>query len=130
MNVVAVVVTYNRLKLLKRNIACLRQNVPVSSIVVVNNGSTDGTAEWLKTQDDLVVLEQENVGGAGGFYTGIEHAYRMGAEWVWCMDDDVFPRADCLEKLLAESGRADIGVLAPRRLLEGKYSRMIFRSII
>ena len=36
------------------------------------------------------------------------------------MDDDVFPRADCLEKLLAESGRADIGVLAPRRLLEGK----------
>ena len=120
MNVVAVVVTYNRLKLLKRNIACLRQNVPVSSIVVVNNGSTDGTAEWLKTQDDLVVLEQENVGGAGGFYTGIEHAYRMGAEWVWCMDDAVFPRADCLEKLLAESGRADIGVLAPRRLLEGK----------
>ena len=120
MNVVAVVVTYNRLELLKRNIACLRQNAPVSSIVVVNNGSTDGTAEWLNTQDDLVVLEQANVGGSGGFYTGIEYACRTGAEWVWCMDDDVFPRADCLERLLAESGRAEIGVLAPGRLQEGK----------
>lgn len=120
MNVVAVVVTYNRLELLKRNIACLRQNVPVSSILVVNNGSTDGTTEWLNTQDDLVVLEQANVGGSGGFYTGIEYACGMDAEWVWCMDDDVFPRADCLEKLLAESGCVEIGVLAPRRLQEGK----------
>lgn len=45
MNVIAVVVTYNRRELLKRNLSCLRANRPVAFIVVVNNGSTDGTTE-------------------------------------------------------------------------------------
>lgn len=90
MNVVAVVVTYNRRELLKRNLSCLRANRPVQSIVVVNNGSTDGTTEWLKEQKDLIVIHQENVGGSGGFYRGIQHACQLKADWIWCMDDDVF----------------------------------------
>ena len=120
MNIIAVVVTYNRQELLKRNIHCLRQNKPLTSIIVVNNGSTDGTAAWLDQQSDLTVIHQSNVGGSGGFYTGMQRAYQQGADWVWCMDDDVFPRADCLEHLLAEAGRKDVGILAPRRLMEGK----------
>ena len=56
MNIIAVVVTYNRIELLKRTVRCLQQNKPVSSIVVVNNGSTDATAEWLKTQSGLTVI--------------------------------------------------------------------------
>lgn len=120
MKIIAVVVTYNRMELLKRNIQCLKQNKPVSSIVVVNNGSTDGTAEWLAGQTGLTVLTQENVGGSGGFYTGMQYAFREGADWIWCMDDDVFPRPDCLERLLEQAGRKDVGILAPRRLLEGK----------
>lgn len=120
MDVVAVVVTYNRLELLKRNVACLRaQSVPLAGIVVVDNGSTDGTAGWLDGQEGLDVVHQSNVGGSGGFHTGISHAVRKGAEWIWCMDDDVFPRKDCLERLLPYTGRAAVGILAPRRLMEG-----------
>lgn len=128
MNIIAVVVTYNRVELLKRNIRCLRQNRPISSIVVVNNGSTDGTAGWLSSQTDLVVITQENVGGSGGFYTGMRYAYQAGADWIWCMDDDVFPRADCLERLLDYAGRKDVGILAPRRLQEGKIFTHDFLS--
>ena len=73
MNIIAVVVTYNRIELLKRTVRCLQQNKPVSSIVVVNNGSTDATAEWLKTQSGLTVINQVNVGGSGGFYTGMQY---------------------------------------------------------
>lgn len=120
MNIIAVVVTYNRLQLLKRNLDCLRQNKPLTSIVVVNNGSTDGTSEWLAEQPDIKVLSQANVGGAGGFYTGIQYAFQSGADWIWCMDDDVFPRPDCLERLLRYASDPHIGMLAPRRLLEGQ----------
>ena len=120
MNIYAVTVTFNRKELLKRTIDCLRKNKPISKIVVVNNGSTDGTGEWLAKQDDLIVITQENVGGSGGFYTGIEYAYKAGADWIWCMDDDVFPRENCLEKLLEEAGDPSIGILAPRRLMEGE----------
>ena len=73
MNIIAVVVTYNRMELLKRNIRCLQQNKPISSIVIVNNGSTDGTTEWLAAQEGLTIINQTNVGGAGGFYTGIQY---------------------------------------------------------
>ena len=121
-NIIAVVVTYNRLPLLKRNLESLRANRPVSHIVVVNNGSTDGTAEWLDTQTSgtLTVITQTNVGGSGGFCRGMAEACRMWADWIWCMDDDVFPRPDCLEQLLPFTQRPEVGILAPRRLMGGQ----------
>lgn len=128
MNIIAVVVTFNRRELLKRNIECLRKNTPISSIIVVNNGSTDGTKEWLDEQNDITVIHQENVGGSGGFYTGIDYAYKNGADWVWCMDDDVFPRADCLEKMLLHTTDSTIGIIAPRRLMDGEIFCHDFQS--
>ena len=123
----AVVVTYNRLPLLQRTVECLRKNKRVNVIVVVNNGSTDGTAEWLEAEKDLTVITQANVGGSGGFHTGIQYAYDADADWMWCMDDDVFPHPDCLDQLLQELKATDIGILAPRRLQEGRIFCHDFR---
>lgn len=120
MKITAVVVTFNRLKLLKQGIECLRKQQKLTGIIVVNNGSTDGTREWLDAQPGLLVVHQDNVGGSGGFYTGIERAYSEGADWIWCMDDDVFPHPDCLDRLLPYTDRPEVGILSPRRLLEGK----------
>ncbi len=121
MKLTAVVVTYNRLSLLKRTVNCLlEQTCPLDQIYIVNNGSTDGTKEWLDSQEQVTVIHQANVGGSGGFYTGIQQAFQDGADWIWCMDDDVFPRPTCLELLLKESNRPHTGILAPRRLLDGK----------
>ena len=128
LNIIAVVVTFNRLHLLQKNIACLRQNKSLNEILVVNNGSTDGTLEWLDTQKDLWVIHQANVGGSGGFYVGIQEAYNRGADWIWCMDDDVFPRADCLANLLLHSNHIGVGILAPRRLMDGKVYTNDFLS--
>ena len=66
MKITAVVVTFNRLELLKKGIESLRKQARLSNIIVVNNGSTDGTDKWLATQTDLRVINQENVGGSGG----------------------------------------------------------------
>ncbi|MEN6510348.1 MAG: glycosyltransferase family 2 protein [Chloroherpetonaceae bacterium] len=99
-NILAVVVTYNRLESLKKVIEALRnQTKQISAIVVVNNASTDGTEEWLKSQSDLQFIQQGNIGGAGGFNTGLKYGYENNYEWIWFMDDDVVPQSDCLEKL-------------------------------
>lgn len=129
MKITAVVVTYNRLELLKKSIQCLQAALEQVQrgdidchICVINNGSTDGTHEWLDAQAGLEVVHQENVGGSGGFYTGIKKAYEEGADWIWCMDDDVFPKQHCLLSLLEEVNRHEdepLGILSPRRLLEG-----------
>lgn len=120
MKIIAVVVTYNRLELLQKGIGMLRMQPDLSSIIVVNNGSTDNTRQWLDSQTDLTVIHQDNVGGSGGFHTGIRHAYDEGADWIWCMDDDVFPRPDCLAQLLRHATDPSVGILSPRRLMEGK----------
>lgn len=117
--VAAVVVTYNRKVLLQRCIAALRSNTP-HDIIVVDNGCTDGTAEWLDKQVDLQVVHQQNVGGSGGFYTGIQRAMQTEAEWIWCMDDDVRPHADCLSRLMVHATELSLGIMAPRRLMEGR----------
>ena len=121
-NIYAVVVTYNRLALLKRAIASLQQQtLPLSGIVVVNNGSTDGTHEWLDQQQGLTVVHQDDVGGSGGFYTGMKTAYDLGADWLWCMDDDVWPTPECLETLYSYLPQhPEIGIICPRRLQAGK----------
>ena len=68
MKVYVFIVTYNRLSLLKKTINSLRkQTHPIDNLCVINNGSTDGTYEWLLEQQDLTVIHQENLGGAGGF---------------------------------------------------------------
>lgn len=101
MKTYAFVVTFNRFELLKRVIECLRsQTYKLEKIVVINNSSTDGTSEWLDQQSDLYVITQDNLGGAGGFHSGVKYCYEDGADWIWMMDDDVFPEKDCLENLL------------------------------
>lgn len=101
MKVYAFIVTYNRLDSLKRVLSCLKgQTYPIDKILVVNNDSTDGTREWLDSVDDISVLHQDNVGGAGGFHTGVKWCYEQGADWIWMMDDDVYPQLDCLSHLM------------------------------
>ena len=120
--VVAVVVTYNRLHLLQHVVGALKgQSKKLDKIYIVNNGSTDGTKEWLDGQTGLNVIHQENVGGSGGFYRGIQEASKEECDWIWCMDDDVFPRENCLETLLNVAEQHDkLGIVCPHRLMSGK----------
>jgi len=99
--VIAVVVSYNRQLLLSECIRALREQTrKPDAILVVNNGSTDSTEAWLSQQDDLFYVNQSNVGSGGGFNTGIEWAFKNGYSWIWCMDDDGYPKSDALEQLL------------------------------
>ncbi|QKZ11389.1 glycosyltransferase family 2 protein [Spirosoma sp. KUDC1026] len=100
-SIVAIVVTYNRLNDLQKCLDSLRnQSRPLDAIIVVNNGSDDGTTEWLATQKALRVVTQPNLGGAGGFATGIDTAYKANFTWLWCMDDDCIADPDALANLV------------------------------
>jgi rhamnopyranosyl-N-acetylglucosaminyl-diphospho-decaprenol beta-1,3/1,4-galactofuranosyltransferase len=62
MTVAAAIVTHNRLELLKLSVRSLRtQARKPDEIIIVNNGSTDGTAEWLAEQEGLFVVTQPKV---------------------------------------------------------------------
>lgn len=103
----AVVVTYNRKKLLEKNIASLSQQTRrLDSLIIVDNASTDGTRDMLEAKKYMIhsgfeVLSlTENIGGSGGFAKGIKYAFEKGADFVWIMDDDALPEIDALKNLL------------------------------
>ena len=99
--VIAVVVTYNRQALLAECIAALRKQTRTpDAILIVNNGSTDSTEKWLGQEAGIFHINQNNTGSSGGFSTGINWAYQKGYSWIWCMDDDGYPKEDALQNLL------------------------------
>ena len=103
--VCAVVVTYNRKELVKKCIeGILAQKNASCDIVVIDNGSDDGTEELFNkafSSDNLKYINLgRNAGCAEGTARGITEAVIAGYEYIWVMDDDVFPHEDALEQLL------------------------------
>ncbi|MDO5546265.1 MAG: glycosyltransferase family 2 protein [Eubacteriales bacterium] len=103
--VAAVVVTYNRLELLRQCVEALLAQTSSCDILIVDNASTDGTAQWLASQPGLFCRNTgSNLGGAGGFHYGMRWAVEAGYDYVWVMDDDTLPQPDALEKLMEADG--------------------------
>lgn len=101
-----VIVTYNRIEKLKKALECFERQISLPSyILVVDNASTDGTAQYLdmwgstaSVCEKIVIRNKENLGGSGGFYTGLERAFSLEADWIWVSDDDAFPEEDALKE--------------------------------
>jgi rhamnopyranosyl-N-acetylglucosaminyl-diphospho-decaprenol beta-1,3/1,4-galactofuranosyltransferase len=106
--VTAVVVTWNRRELLLEALAALaaQDRVP-DAVIVVDNASTDGTAQAVRDAFPKVTLARlaRNTGGAGGFAYGLDRAQRTGADLVWLMDDDTIPEPGALAALLDARAR-------------------------
>lgn len=103
MSVAAVVVSFNRLDYLKKCLRALEaQTRPLDEIIVIENGSTDGSAEYVTQNHPGITLFETgaNLGGAGGFAWGIELALQKGHSFAWLMDDDAEPRPAALAPLL------------------------------
>lgn len=108
--VTAVVVTHDRRELLAEALGALAaQTRPPDTVVVVDNASTDGTADLVRDRfpdADLLVLGA-NTGGAGGFAAGIARALDApDTGLLWLMDDDTVPEPGALAALLDARDRA------------------------
>lgn len=105
MTVHVVIPVFNRLALTQTLTACLRKQVlnqPLR-LLVVNDGSTDDTAEWLATQNDIEVLN-----GNGSLFWGgavdlaVRHLQTRAAaeDWVLMMNNDTTVADDFVQRLL------------------------------
>lgn len=111
-DVLAVVVTHDRVSLLRDCIRALRAQTAPCDILVVDNASADDTKAFLQGEkDDRLTYRSltSNGGGAGGFRFGTMFGEDRGYPFLWLMDDDVLPRPDALEELLDANERLGDG---------------------
>lgn len=119
--VAAVVVAFNRRELLLEVLDGLAdQTVAPYRVIVVDNASTDGSADAARghrVRPEVSVLPR-NTGGAGGFAVGAALAV-MDPEcrWLWLMDDDTVPTQSALAELVRAATGDDGVVLAGSRVV-------------
>lgn len=92
-----------------------RQTRPPEMVVIGDNASEDGSAEVLRSTgwDAVEVIDTGgNHGNAGAVQRAMDHAFEKGADAVWILDDDSWPREGALEAMLAEPWNPEL-VLHP-----------------
>lgn len=134
-SVVAVVVTFNRKKLLSKCLeSLLRQTFSLEKIIIIDNNSSDGTENFIKKNEYVenkkikYIRLNKNTGGSGGFHHGLRIALSENPDWFWLMDDDGLPDHQCLEMLLKNKSNYD--AVGPLIISTENYSLSSFPYII
>lgn len=112
--VLAVVVTYNAMRWADRCLSSLLRSSLKPAVLVVDNGSSDGTREHVRSAFPEVRLEcrPENPGFGAANNIGLRMALEEGFDFVYLMNQDAWVEEDTLE-LLAAAHRPEFGVLSP-----------------
>jgi len=115
--VVAVVVTHRRAEQLRASLdGVSRQTRPVDHVVVVDNGCEDAVRALVEALPvpATYLPSRHNLGGAGGFALGMLYALSLGADRVWCADDDGRPEGpEVLATLLDCARRHGLDEVSP-----------------
>jgi len=83
-------------------------------IIVVDNASTDDSVKQIREKYEgrvTLLVNKENLGGSGGFNTGIRYALEKDYAYVWCLDNDVLVDEGAIGELYSFLEKhADVGM--------------------
>lgn len=92
-------------------------------IVVVDNGSEDGSGQRLKNEFDEItlLLNSKNEGFTGGNNKGIHYAFNSGFEYLMLLNNDTIVTPDFVQPLLhVLEAHDDVGAVQPKILYESE----------
>lgn len=97
-----VIVTYNGKKFLPKCLSALYESTYGHEVIVVDNNSTDGTAEYIRDEHSSIALIKniDNRGFGGANNQGISIALTKGADFVFLVNQDVYLHPECIRILL------------------------------
>lgn len=119
MNVFVVIVTHNGKQWCDRCLGSLQQSLAPVKVVVVDNASTDGSAEYIRQHFPEVILlaQNENLGFGKANNIGIKYALDHDADYVFLLNQDAWIEPDTISELVAISQtHPEYGILSPVHL--------------
>jgi len=117
-----IVVTYNAMKWAEKCFNSLKSSSVPATCIVIDNGSTDGTQNFIKAHFPEVdfIQSEQNLGFGKANNIGIEKAYKNGADFFYLMNQDAWIYPESLEKLLKvyenHPNQKEIGILSPMHI--------------
>ena len=117
-----IIVTYNAMNWAERCFSSLRKSSISVQTIVVDNGSTDGTQDFIKENFPEVehIQNPENLGFGKANNIGIETAYRNGADFFYLMNQDAWIYENSIQKLLDVYDnypqKSEVGIVSPMHL--------------
>jgi GT2 family glycosyltransferase len=119
---------------LQDTIACLhslRTHTPEAhEIIVIDNGSTDGTAEWLAAQTDIIVgRNEDNLGFPRACNQGMELAT---GDQVLLLNNDVILTPGWLRRMIEALREPGIGMVGPRsnNVSGAQVMQQFYRNVV
>lgn len=102
----------------------LAQTVPVR-VIVVDNGSTDGSLKLLEKYSDIeIILHDRNLGFAGGVNAGFRRAIDDDTQYVATLNNDAIADKDWLKQLVAVLDKHSVVGIVTSKILNTDGSRI------
>ncbi|MGX5685016.1 glycosyltransferase family 2 protein [Chryseobacterium cucumeris] len=117
-----IIVTYNAMKWAERCFTSLRNSTVPVKCFVIDNGSQDGTQEYIQNHFPEVDFTQspKNLGFGKANNIGIEKAYKDGAQFFYLMNQDAWLYPDSMAKMLEvyqnHPYQNEIGIISPMHI--------------
>ena len=117
--ILTIIVTYNGMKWLDKCLSSVRESKVKSDLFIVDNGSTDGTTEYIKKNypEAVLVESEENLGFGKANNKGFEYALKNGYDYVYLLNQDAWIEPNLLGTMIdTYQSNPDFGILSPLQI--------------
>lgn len=105
-----------------------RINYENYEVLIVDNASTDGSVDAIRENFPGVniLVNKKNLGGTGGFNTGIRHALTGSYKYLWLLDNDAIVEKEALFHLVKVMEKDDRIGIAGSKILQQENPGIIW----
>lgn len=116
MKILVIIVTYNAMKWVERCLGSVRKSSVRSDVLVVDNGSKDGTQTYVRDNypEVIFIQSERNIGFGKANNIGLQYALDNEYNYVYLLNQDAWVMPDTIEKLIKYSkNHLEYGILSP-----------------